>query len=195
MDAQPRTQEDDAPSTDPEVRGRELASALQSHDRLLRSAVQSRLGESQAVDEVMQEVALAAVRHAERSVAPANLGGWLYRVAVRCVLLYRRSRGRQTRLHERYFEARDGRANEAPAGPLECLMRTERESIVQKALASLPAPDREILAGKYTDGLSYRELAVRMGIGETAVEARLHRARQRLREAIVRLSGDEETRP
>lgn len=194
MDAQPSTQEDDAPRPEAEVRGVELASALQSHDRLLRSAVQSRLGENQAVDEVMQEVALAAVRHAERSVAPANMGGWLYRVAVRCVLLYRRSRGRQVRLHERYINVQ-GRASEAPAGPLECLMRTERESIVQKALASLPEPDREILAGKYTEGLSYRELAARLGIGETAVEARLHRARQRLREVIVRLSADEETRP
>ncbi len=181
--------------TEPEVRGAELVSALQSHDRLLRSAVQSRLGENQAVDEVMQEVALAAVRHSGRSEAPANLGGWLYGVAVRCVLLYRRSRGRQARLHERYMDAQGGRGQELPAGPLECLMRTERDSIVQKALSSLPGADREILAGKYSDGLSYRELADRLGIGETAVEARLHRARQRLREAIVELSGDGETKP
>ncbi len=38
--------------------------ALRDHDRWLRTVVYSRLREPEAVDEVMQEVALAAVRQA-----------------------------------------------------------------------------------------------------------------------------------
>ena len=62
------------------------------------------VGEFQAVDEVMQEVSLAAIRqHAPlndaRKVAP-----WLYRLAVTQSLLYRRKQGRGRKLINRYVE-------------------------------------------------------------------------------------------
>src|SRR5260370_13321871 len=63
---------------------------LAAHDRWLRTAVLARLGERQAVDEVMQEVALAAVAQRAPLHDPARVGAWLYRIAVRPVLLYRR---------------------------------------------------------------------------------------------------------
>ena len=47
--------------------------------------------------------------------------------------------------------------------------------------------DAEILLLKYTEDWSYRDLAGRMGISESAVEARLHRARQRLRNELAAL--------
>lgn len=47
---------------------------------------------------------------------------------------------------------------------------------------------------KYSEGWSYRELAARLGVGEGAVEARLHRARRRLRDllAAARVIGESE---
>jgi len=56
--------------------------------------VLARVGERAAVDEVMQEVALAAVRQKAPIEDRAKIGSWLYRVAVMQSLLYRRSRGR-----------------------------------------------------------------------------------------------------
>src|SRR5262249_59483699 len=70
------------------------ATSLAEHDRWLRAAVLARLGERQAVDEVMQEVALAAVAQRAPLTDPARVGAWLYRLAVRQALLYRRRRGR-----------------------------------------------------------------------------------------------------
>jgi len=42
---------------------------LAEHDRWLRTVVYARVGEPQAVEEVMQEVALAAARHTESDCA------------------------------------------------------------------------------------------------------------------------------
>ena len=56
-----------------------------------------------------------------------------------------------------------------------------------KALELLPRRDAEILMLKYTENWSYRELAENLGISQTAVQARLHRARQKLREELAAL--------
>ena len=63
----------------------------------------ARLGEHQAVDEVLQEVSLAAVG-ATATIEPSRLAGWLYRLAIRKTLLYRRSMGRQHKLNGRYAQ-------------------------------------------------------------------------------------------
>jgi RNA polymerase sigma-70 factor (ECF subfamily) len=160
--------------------------ALAEHDRWLRTAVLARLGERQAVDEVMQEVALAAVAQRAPLRDPAKLGPWLYRLAVRHVLLYRRARGRQHKLAGRYAEARgEGVEAATHADPLQWLVLDERRNLVREALGRLARRDAEILLLKYTENWSYRELAEHLEIGESAVEARLHRARRRLREALA----------
>ena len=53
------------------------------------------------------------------------------------------------------------------------------------AIKRLVRRDAEILLLKYTEDWSYRELAEHLGISESAVEARLHRARQRLRSELA----------
>jgi RNA polymerase sigma-70 factor (ECF subfamily) len=162
---------------------------LAQHDRWLRTVVLARLREPQAVDEVMQEVALAAVRQAAPLADPAKVAPWLYRLALRQALLYRRKCGRRRRLIERYSIdacASDG----APArvlDPLGWLLSAERRAHVQRALARLPSRDAEILLLKYTEDWSYRQIAAHLGASHSAVEARLHRARRRLREALAAL--------
>jgi RNA polymerase sigma factor (sigma-70 family) len=162
------------------------AAALAEHDRWLRTAVYARLGQSQAVDEVMQEVALAAVAQRAPLHEPTRVGPWLYRLAVRLVLLYRRRCGRQRRLLDNYAQSRgnQGEVSSTP-DPLAYLIRDERAELVRQALGTLPRRDAEILLLKYTEDWSYRELAAHLGASEGAIEARLHRARKRLREAIA----------
>jgi RNA polymerase sigma-70 factor (ECF subfamily) len=157
---------------------------LAEHDRWLRTVVLARLGERQAVDEVMQEVALAAVAQRAPVNDPSRVGAWLYRLAVRLVLLYRRKSGRQRKLIGSYASRRGGEG-EAVSDPLDWLLEDERRELVRQALGQLPRRDAEIILLKYTEDWSYKELAARLGISASAVEARLHRARQRLRQALA----------
>jgi RNA polymerase sigma-70 factor (ECF subfamily) len=160
------------------------AAALAEHGRWLRLVVLARLGERQAVEEVVQEVALAAVAQRSPLADPGKLPSWLYRLAVRQALLYRRRAGRHRRLRERYGRRLgdpEAPASAAEADPLDWLIRDERRRLVREALDRLAPRDAEILLLKYAEGWSVRELAARLGVGPAAVEARLHRARGRLR--------------
>jgi RNA polymerase sigma factor (sigma-70 family) len=158
--------------------------ALAEHDRWLRTVVLARLGERQAVDEVMQEVALAAVAQKAPIDDPAKVAPWLYRLAVLQTLLYRRKSGRGRKLVDRYAErVRPSNADEQ-GDPLAWLLADEQRRLVRDALAKLPPRDAEILLLKYSENWSYREIAARLGIGESAVEARLHRARAKLRASL-----------
>jgi RNA polymerase sigma-70 factor (ECF subfamily) len=73
------------------------------------------------------------------------------------------------------------------ADPLAWLLADERQKLVRTALARLPARDAEILLLKYGEDWNYHEIAERLGIGHSAVEARLHRARKRLRQELTDL--------
>jgi RNA polymerase sigma-70 factor (ECF subfamily) len=163
---------------------------LSAHDRWLRRVVTARLREGQAVDEVMQEVALAAVAQGSPIVNPSRVVGWLYRLAVRQVLLYRRKAGRRRALVDRYARER-GPSGEDPGGsPLSWLLHDERRSLVHQALRRLPPRDADLLVLKYAEGFSARELAERLGVKTAAIEARLHRARGRLRAELVALAAE-----
>ena len=164
------------------------ASTLASHERWLRTVIAARLGELQAVEEVLQEVSLSALATGF-SVDPLRVSGWLYRLAIRKALLYRRSRGRQNKLNCRYAErvrVREGSSSDGD--PLGWLLLDECLALVRRALAVLPPRDAEILLLKYTENWSCRDLALHLGQSETAIESRLHRARGRLREELERSS-------
>ena len=77
------------------------------------------------------------------------------------------------------------RSETVEAEPLDWLLLDERKAYVREALQRLPPRDAEILLLKYTEDWSYRDLAGHLGISESAVEARLHRARGKLRDALA----------
>ncbi len=159
---------------------------LAEHDRWLRTVVCARLGEAQAVDDVMQEVAMAAVAQRAPLADPGKVAPWLYRLAVTQSLLYRRKQGRRRKLTGRYAERyRPTEQDSRELDPLEWLLAEERRREVRAALARLSRRDAEILLLKYTEQWSYRELAENLGISQSAVEARLHRARKRLRDQLA----------
>jgi RNA polymerase sigma factor (sigma-70 family) len=180
------------PRPEPEARAAAASidwpSVLAEQDRWLRTVVYARVGEPQAVDEVMQEVSLAAVRQHAPLADPAKVGAWLYRLAVRHSLLYRRKQGRKRKLIDRYAQRyRPSEADNRQPDPLGWLLTEERRTQVRAAMSRLAKRDAEILLLKYTEDWSYRDLAEHLGVSESAVETRLHRARQRLRTELAAL--------
>ena len=163
--------------------------ALAQHDRWLRTVVVARLREPQAVDEVMQEVALAAVRQAAPLADASKVAPWLYRLAVTQSLLYRRKCGRRRRLTGQFAQhvQASHRGRSAVLDPLGWLLAEERQTLVRQALSRLAPRDAEILLLKYTENWNYHQIAAHLGISHAAVEARLHRARARMRQELAAL--------
>lgn len=161
---------------------------LAEHDRWLRTVIYARVDEPQAVDEVMQEVSLAAVRQKAPINDPRKVAAWLYRLAVTQSLLHRRKLGRQRKLVDRYAQRNQPTEEDnRQMDPLNWLLSKERRQKIRTAIKRLVRRDAEILLLKYTEDWSYRDLAEHLGLTESAVEARLHRARQRLRGELAAL--------
>jgi RNA polymerase sigma factor (sigma-70 family) len=68
-------------------------------------------------------------------------------------------------------------------GPDEEAERSFTREEVRAALASLDGRDRDLIALKFAGGLSNQEIARVLGISETNVGSRLHRAVEKLRKA------------
>jgi RNA polymerase sigma-70 factor (ECF subfamily) len=164
--------------------------ALSEHRRWLATVLRARGVEVGALDEVLQEVHFAAVKHADRLRDPQKLAPWLYRVAVTCALQHRRRLGRGRRLIERYAAEHADQLSETEPDPLDWLLADEQRRIVRTAVKTLPARDAELLLLKYTEDWSYRQLAEHLGVTVSTVEARLHRARHKMRQALSQLAPE-----
>lgn len=163
------------------------SAALALHQDWLRSVVSALVGERQATEDVLQEVAVAAVEQRSPIADPSKVAPWLYRLAIVHSMRYRRQRGRQRRLEDRAGAHGSGRQCSDHEPPDEWLLRQERHDMVRAALARLRPREVEILRLKYFENWSYRQMAERMGISEKALDARLHRARHQLREELAAL--------
>jgi RNA polymerase sigma factor (sigma-70 family) len=152
------------------------------HESWLRTVVRSRVSEADAVEDVMQNIALAIVKHRSMLAEVNKVGAWLYQIAVRQVLMYRRTSGRRRKMQDRL--AADTSVRTETESPLISLMAAESQETVQKALGQLSELDRQILMLKYAEGWSYRDLSEHLGVQEDTIEYRLLRARRNLRRLL-----------
>jgi RNA polymerase sigma-70 factor (ECF subfamily) len=163
---------------------------LAEHEAWLRAVILVRTGEAQAVDEVWQDVSLAAVEQraplAEVTRAPA----WLYRLAVIRSIRYRRQAVRQRRRWLQLASESNGHAS-VGEDPFRWLVNEERRQLVRDALARLSGKDAEILMLKYQQHWSYGRIAAVLGISESAVDGRVFRARERLRSQLANHFSEE----
>lgn len=171
-----------------------VGEALVRHRPWLATVLRARGVESGAIDEVLQEVGSAALASADRLRDSEKIAPWLYRIVVVSALQYRRRTGRRRKLAKRYAAGhgtaeQDGTTRAQP-DPLDWLLAEELRQLVRQAIASLPVRDAELMLLKYTEDWTYRQLALHLGISESAVEARLHRARDKMRRAVSRLAPD-----
>ncbi len=152
------------------------------HEGWLRTVVRSRLQEADAVEDVMQNIALAIVRQRSLLADVNRIGAWLYQIAIRQVLMYRRTTGRRRKLHDRLQQQSPEITDIAE--PLQVLLHEETREKVRQALLQLSELDRQVLMLKYSEGWTYREIADHLGVQEDTIEYRLMRARKSLRQHL-----------
>jgi len=165
--------------------------ALRLHGSWLRAVAIARLRGFEGADDVMQDVAVAAVRNWATLRTTANAKPWLYRLTVRAALMHRRTLGRARRRIKEAMEthrALHGRQEDSQTAatddPLRGLLNSERFAQLRQAISRLPVKDVEMLLLKHVDDCSYNEIAARMGVTPGVVQMRLFRARQKLRDML-----------
>jgi RNA polymerase sigma-70 factor (ECF subfamily) len=173
-----------------------LIRALKRRDRSAWSDVVDRLldevygfvfhlagGDRALAEELSQENWLEAMDNIDRcEESRGTFRNWLFGIARRRVALHYRRRASgpgSISFHDGIEEAAD--LEDTPILPEDVLEQVERESVVRAAMLVLPADRRDVLVGKYGDGLSVETIAERMGKTPKAVESLLSRARQQMR--------------
>jgi RNA polymerase sigma-70 factor (ECF subfamily) len=108
---------------------------------------------------------------------------WLYRIAVN-----ESNRALERRVRRRATVPVDEEAAQVPAplqdGPANRAEQRELRDALQVAIAKLSPPYRTALVLRDVEGLSTREAARIVGVGEAAFKSRLHQARLKVRASV-----------
>ncbi|MEM7311693.1 MAG: RNA polymerase sigma factor [Planctomycetota bacterium] len=166
---------------------------LISHRSWLQSVIRSRVRETDAVDELVNDViaeAIAVRRRDEQENRDSvrELAPWLYRVAIHKVLQFRRSSARRRKHQQAYSAESVTRAEQQwQQEPFESLLGNERQQLVRVALQRMKGQDAEILVLKYVHRWNYQQIAAHLGLTHSKVTHRLRRARGRLKAELCRL--------
>lgn len=166
------------------------AALLLQHEPQLRRLVHRLLGwsaQQDAVDDLVQEVFLAAWNGRDRFRGEAALSTWLTRIAIRKTQLHARWAMVRRRWFGRLLPLRDTPAT-VTACPLE---HREELTAMRAAMADLRHRDREILVLHYLEGRPVEALCQLLSLTRAAADARLSRARQRLRAALGTDPGED----
>jgi RNA polymerase sigma-70 factor (ECF subfamily) len=137
-------------------------------------------------EELHQEIWLAALDGITRfDPARGDIRSWLLGIARKRVALhYRRTMGRGIDLPDVERQSIDTEES-GTILPDDLVEQLERASVVRASLAALDDQRRDVLLGKYVEGLSIAELSARTGKTPKAIESLLSRAREELRSLLA----------
>jgi RNA polymerase sigma-70 factor (ECF subfamily) len=146
------------------------------------------------------DVAQEAFVRVHRSLADfegkSAFSTWLFRIATHLAIdSVRRERASRKDDLDDVSEADVAEAGEGILAtslgndPRENVLRRELAGKIQDALAALPEKHRTILVLREVEGLSYEELAERLGIHKGTVMSRLFHARKKMQAALRRYAG------
>lgn len=133
---------------------------------------------SEDVDDLLQEVAVAMVRHIETLREPVTVRGWLRQVALNVA----RGAGRRRRRHS----ARVTHNGNCSTGVVDEIVQRESCRRMIALTEELPTAYREPLLLRAVNGLGAGQIASLLNISEASVHTRISRARQMLRELASR---------
>jgi RNA polymerase sigma-70 factor (ECF subfamily) len=153
-------------------------------DRVL-NIIYSLVGKDRESEDIAQEVFLKVYYNLKSFRQHSQFSTWLYRIVANTAYSFLRKRGNLVNDEGAIENSVTGHKN-----PREALSAKERGTILQKALAKVPIKFRAAVVFKDIEGLSYIEIAKILKCRIGTVESRIYRARQSLREELLKLGGE-----
>jgi RNA polymerase sigma-70 factor (ECF subfamily) len=158
------------------------------------------VGDEDEAEEVLQMTFIKACEKIDRFEGRSALSTWLYRIATNEALMKLRSQPRDS---VPFADVADTiQAADMPRNlrdwarlPTAAALDAELRAQLEAALTELPENLRVVFVLRELQSLSTEETASALGLGQSAVKVRLHRARLRLRELLSRYFADEPEAP
>ena len=163
---------------------------LRNYQDLVFSTAMRLLSNRAEAEDVSQEVFLKAYERFGELSASKTAGGWLRTVATNlCLNHLSRYRARWSFFSELSGGRGDGEDEtpvefESPENIEDTLAATDRKTLVEQALQKLPAAQRVPLVLFHLEGLSYEDIAARLGVSLGKVKTDIFRARETLRKKL-----------
>ncbi len=158
-------------------------------DRVFRSLLKACGGDTETTHDVLQDALLNAFRALQNFRGDANFATWLYTIARRLCIRARRDLDRFYSLDDP-LQSEEGQQilreliDKHAQDPEAIAIENDLREQVQRAIAELPESLRQVLILRDIEELSTEETAQRLGLTVPAVKARLHRAREQLRQRL-----------
>ena len=132
-------------------------------------------------DDLLQDVFVSALRHADRFQRRSTLPTWLTRIAINAVRAERRRRLTSAR---HWLAVVRHRITDSEPADTPAEVQDERGRVTA-AVRSLPGKYREVLVLRFLQEMGPDEVAETLGLSTNAVAVRLHRAKQMLEAALA----------
>jgi RNA polymerase sigma-70 factor, ECF subfamily len=163
-------------------RGEHLAqnALFEAHKHRVARQIQRMVGDPNAVDDLVQEVFIAAFGALPGFRGDARLETWLYTIATNKVRNWWDARRRR----EAREGAAAGRHEDEPTTPEESLEAREHLARLYDALGRLPDKFREAFTARAIENMSLQEASRALGVPISTVSYRTRRAEQMLCEVL-----------
>jgi len=143
------------------------------------------LGWPDAVEDVVQEVFLSVLKHLNGFRGDASVSTWLARITInKCREETRRRWLRQAILWRQMHQP------PAQCSAVARAVETEQLGVVRQAVRRLPTALREVVVLRYLQEMPVGQICKALGLTESAVNVRLHRARAALKGLLVGISEE-----
>jgi RNA polymerase sigma factor (sigma-70 family) len=160
-----------------------LEALVERHGPMVLGVCRRRLGSQHDVDDAFQATFLILIRKARALRDRHRLGPWLHGVAYRVAARARADAARRHALEQSAARAELDNAAQAPDG---LAHRAELCAVIDEEIARLPTAHRTVIVLCDLEGQTQHDAARLLGWSEGSLRGRLARARQRLRERLVR---------
>ena len=180
-----------------EETGRELVEACQRGEREAFRALFEKhkdkvysialryCGDADVAMDIAQETFLKLFSSIRGFRGDSSFESWLYRLVVNSCFDQKRRTRRMLPLIDEFLEALQSPGESA----LDEVVRAELGARVRSVVGSLPPEQRMVIVLRYTQGLSYDEIAGILGCSSGTIASRLNRVHKVLERRLSRLVG------
>jgi RNA polymerase sigma-70 factor (ECF subfamily) len=169
---------------------------VRRHQKKMLNIAYRMMGDYDEACDVVQEAFLAAFLAIGTFRGDARFSTWL------CSIVLNHARSHMMRRSLRFrregesihnpVKSADGRLRNEPCSPEESVVhvleKRERDAQVQECIGALDGEQREILILRDIQGFSYEEIGVMLKLPQGTVRSRLFRARNALKDSLLRYS-------
>jgi RNA polymerase sigma-70 factor, ECF subfamily len=160
---------------------------VQRWERKIQGAVYRIMGSSEDARDLAQETFLRAYRGLPSFKSEARFSSWLYQIALNlCRDRLRQRRGKTLVSIDDLDPATAARIERTGASAQDVVEAQDLGRMVAAAMSALPEEQREVIALKEYQGLTFQEIADTLEVPVSTVKTRLYRGLVQMRERLER---------